>query len=95
MGHLKRAMADTISDELGISKTIGRQFLNKVLDMIADDIVYTGEAKFKSFGKFHTTTRPPQTIKHPITGKTIHVPEKNIVQFKTSEVIKRRLNPEN
>ncbi|MEW6215352.1 MAG: HU family DNA-binding protein [Nitrospirota bacterium] len=87
-------MADIISRKLGLSKRTGRRFLQEALDMIADDIVYTGKSEFRRFGKFHVTTKPAQTVKHPETGEIIHIPEKNIVQFKTSEVIRRRLNPE-
>lgn len=94
MGYSKRVMADIISEKLGISKRTGYQFLSEVLDMIADDIVYTGKSQFRGFGKFHVTTRPAQTVQHPETGETIQIPRKKIVQFKTSEVIKRRLNPE-
>jgi integration host factor subunit beta len=94
MGYSKKVMAEIISRKLNISKRTGYKFLCEVLDMIADDIVYTGKSQFRGFGKFHTTIRPPQTIQHPETGETLHIPEKKIIQFKTSEVLKKRLNPE-
>lgn len=86
-------LADTISKELGIKKPLGRKFLQKVLETISDDIVYTGRMELNGIGTFLVTQRPGQTINHPETGQEINVPKKKILTFRSSAVIRRRLNP--
>ncbi len=94
MGHTQNAMSDKISKEVGISRQKGRNFLQKVLKMISDDIVYTGRIELKGIGVFEVDTRPPQTITHPVTGEIIQLPEKRILRFRSSRAIKKRLNPD-
>lgn len=93
MGHTQKALADKVSKELGLPLSIGRRFLQKVLKIIADDIVYTGESKFRGLGTFFVFTRPSQEVNHPTTGNPIYIPKKKVVEFRSSAVIRRRLNP--
>jgi nucleoid DNA-binding protein len=93
MGHTQNMLADTISKELGLEKPIGRKFLQKVLETISDDIVYTGRMELNGIGTFMVIQRHSQTINHPETGQPINVPKKKILTFRSSTVIRRRLNP--
>ena len=93
MGHTQNAMSDKISKEVGISRQKGREFLRKVLQMISDDIIYTGRIELKGIG-VEVDKNPPQTITHPETGEIIHIPEKKILRFRSSKTIKNRLNPD-
>ena len=94
MGHTQNALADKIAKELDLPRYKGRAFLDRILETIADDIVYTGRIELKGIGTFSTTERPQQTINHPVTGQTIQVPEKKILRFRSSKAIRQRLNPE-
>lgn len=94
MGHTQNALADKISKELELSRQKGRKFLDRILETIADDIVYTGRIELKGIGTFTTTERPEQVINHPVTGQTIEVPEKKILRFRSSKTIRQRLNPD-
>ncbi len=93
MGHTQNVLADKISKELGLSKQTGRKFLQKVLKTVSDDIVYTGHMELNGIGTFSITERSSQTINHPETGQPINVPPKKILTFRSSTVIRRRLNP--
>lgn len=90
----QRIIADTVSKELKLPVLVGRKFLQRVLDLIADDIVYTKRVELRGLGVFHVTRRLPQTVTHPVTGELIYVPRKKVLKFKSSEVIRHRLNPE-
>jgi nucleoid DNA-binding protein len=93
MGHNQNILADKISKELGLSKQTGRKFLQKVLKTISNDIVYTGHMELNGIGTFSIIKRSSQTINHPETGQPINVPQKKILTFRSSTVIRRRLNP--
>lgn len=94
MGHTQNALADKIAKELDLPRQKGRKFLDRILETIADDIVYTGRIELKSIGTFSVTERPEQVINHPVTGQAIEVPEKKILRFRGSKAIRQRLNPD-
>lgn len=93
MGHTQKMIADIISKELGLPQRTGRQFMQKVIDMLSDDIVFTGSSKLRGLGSFAVKTRSATTTTHPTTGTPLHIPEKKVLHFKTSLQIRRRLNP--
>jgi nucleoid DNA-binding protein len=93
MGHTQNAIADLISEELELPFRQGRRFLQRVLAIIADDIVYTGKIMIRGLGAFYVTLRPPIHTTHPGTGAPVLIPQKKILRFRTSSSIKKRLNP--
>jgi len=94
MGHTQNALADKIAKELDLPRYKGRAFLDRILETIADDIVYTGRMELKGIGTFSVTGRPEQVINHPVTGQAIEVPKKKILRFRGSKAIRQRLNPD-
>ena len=93
MGHTQKALADIVSKELKLQRDTGRQFLERVIDLIADDIVYTGRIELRGLGAFTVGVRPPVHTNHPATGNPVTVPSKKVVRFRTSSQIRSRLNP--
>ena len=93
MGHTEKTIADTISKELGLPERTGRQFLQRVIDIISDDIVFTGRSELRGLGSFTVKTRAATNTTHPVTGKPVNIPEKKILYFRSSFAIRRRLNP--
>ena len=59
MGRTQKVIADTISKELELPQRVGRRFLQRVLDLVADDIVYTRRIELRGLGTFSVTIRPP------------------------------------
>lgn len=92
MGRTQKRIADIVSRELGIPIRQGRQFLTRVVDLMADDIVYTGRLELRGVGTFTVRDRKPRKGTHPGTGKPIQIPAKKVVRFRTSVQIDRRLN---
>jgi nucleoid DNA-binding protein len=93
MGRTKKVIADTISKELDLPLATGRQFLQRVLDLITDDIVYTGRIELRDFGVFTTAVIPAHTTTHPSTGKPVKIPRRKLARFRASARLKKRLNP--
>jgi nucleoid DNA-binding protein len=93
MGHTQNAISDIISEELKVPVRITRKILQRFLDIIADDIVYTGKITIRGLGSFYVTLRPPIHTTHPGTGAPILIPQKKVMRFRASASIKKRLNP--
>jgi nucleoid DNA-binding protein len=93
MGHTQHAISDIISKELQVPVLLARQIIQKFLDIVADDIVYTNEIKIRGLGTLYVTVRPAMETTHPVTGKPVFIPEKKTLRLKTSSSLKKRLNP--
>jgi DNA-binding protein HU-beta len=94
MGKTKKVIADIISEELKLPLHTGRQFIQRVLDLISDDIVYTGRIELRDFGAFVTAIVPAHTTTHPGTGQPVHIPARKLVRFRASAKLRDRMNPE-
>lgn len=92
MGRNQHVLADTISAELEIPLRKGRKFLQRLLDLVADDLVYTARSELRGLGTFQAHIRPGRIIKHPKTGEPIQVPPKKTIRFRTSRALLQRLN---
>lgn len=93
MGKHQRVIADAVAKELELPLRVGRKFLQRVIDMVADDIVFTGRIELRGLGTFKVNTRAARRTTHPTTGKTVLIPEKKAVVYRSSAAIRRRLNP--
>jgi DNA-binding protein HU-beta len=93
VGRTQRVLADTLSDELGLPRATGRRFLERLLEMVADDLVYTGRIELRGLGTFAAYDRPARQVPHPRTGEPVQVPATRAVRYRTSASLLRRLNP--
>jgi nucleoid DNA-binding protein len=92
MGRTQKVIADIIAKELELPQKTGRVFVQRVIDLISDDIVYTGRIELRGLGSFEVIKKPPQIIHHPSTGKPISIPAHKVVDYRASSVLKKRLN---
>jgi integration host factor subunit beta len=91
MGRTQKMLADTVSRELEIPIRTGRRFLQRILDLVADDLVYTQRVELRGLGTFAVHDRPPRRTRHPKTGEPITIPGGKTVRYRTAAAIRRRL----
>lgn len=92
MGRTQRQLAETVARELDISDRKGVLFLQRVLDLVADDLVETGRVELRGLGTFQVHLRPERQTTHPGTGKPVTVPERKGVRYRSSVALRRSLN---
>lgn len=92
MGRTQKVLADTVSDELGLSVRTGRRFLKRILEEVAHDLDYTGRIELRGLGTFAVYDRPARRTRHPKTGEPILVPATKAVRYRTSARLLRQLN---
>ena len=93
MGRTEKQLADAVSAEVHISVRAGRDFLRRLLELVADDLVDTGRLELRGLGTFAVSDRKARRGKHPKTGKPIRIKASRFVRYRTSVRIRRRLNP--
>ncbi|MBR0538868.1 MAG: HU family DNA-binding protein [Bacteroidales bacterium] len=78
----KKELIRRISERKSVSQREATTYINAVLSSISDALAEGEEVVIPDFGRFKMKTVPEHQCKHPATGKTIIIPEKQRVYFK-------------
>ena len=93
MGRTQKTIADTLARELKLPAKTARHFVQRVFDLIIEDIQYTGATQLRGLGTFKTYVRKGHKITLPKTGQTIYVQDKRTVRYRVSKELADKLNP--
>lgn len=81
----KGVLADQVAQELNVPRRTATQVLDAVLDSIRDLLRARGKVAVKGFGTFERRIRKGRAYKHPLTGESIDVKNKETIVFKPSD----------
>ncbi len=81
----KGILAERVAQELNIPRRTAARVLDAVLDSIRDLLRGRGKVAVKGFGTFERKIRKGRAYKHPLTGESIDVPDKETILFKPSD----------
>ena len=81
----KGILAEHVAQELNIPRRTAARVLDAVLDSVRDLLRERGRVAVKGFGTFERKIRKGRAYKHPLTGKSIEVADKETVLFKPSD----------
>ena len=81
----KGILADQIAAELNVPRRTAARVLDAVLDSVSDLLRARGKVAVKGFGTFERRVRKGRAYKHPLTGESIEVANKETVIFKPSD----------
>ena len=81
----KGILAEAVAQELNVPRRTAARVLDAVLDSIQDLLRTRGKVAVKGFGTFERRIRKGRAYKHPLTGKSIDVADKETIMFKPSD----------
>lgn len=81
----KGILAKRVAQELTVPRRAAARILDAVLDSVRDLLHEQGRVAVKGFGTFERRIRKGRAYKHPVTGKSIEVADKETVLFKPSD----------
>lgn len=81
----KGILADRIARELNVPRRTAARVLDAVLDSVRDLLSRRGKVAVKGFGTFERRVRKGRAYKHPLTGESIAVADKETIMFKPSD----------
>jgi nucleoid DNA-binding protein len=81
----KGILADRIARELNVPRRTAARVLDAVLDSVRDLLRGRGKVAVKGFGTFERRVRKGRAYKHPLTGESIAVADKETIMFKPSD----------
>lgn len=81
----KGILADQVAEELNVPRRAAARVLDAVLDAVRDLLQTRGKVAVKGFGTFERRIRKGRAYKHPLTGESIDVANKETIIFKPSD----------
>ena len=81
----KGILADKVAEELNVPRRTAARVLDAVLDAVSDLLRGRGKVAVKGFGTFERRIRKGRAYRHPLTGESIEVANKETIIFKPSD----------
>ena len=85
-------VAETIYEEIGLS----RKDSNDILDMIIDEIIHElssgNDVKLSSFGTFSLRDKKARSGRNPKTGVEALISSRRVISFKPSQTMRKTIN---
>lgn len=88
----KEELASKLAEQTNMSKNAAAGIINKVFDLLAEDLVANGETSLPGLGTLKVAQRDARTGLNPRTGEKIALPAKKRAKFVASTAIKKALN---
>ena len=90
----KRDLISEIASKAHIPKVVTSLIVNTMIDLMVESLSDGKKVRLTSLGSFSTKTKPEHAAVHPATQEPIVVPERKVVKFTASEVLRNKLRKE-
>jgi nucleoid DNA-binding protein len=87
----KSKLVDRVASNLGATRHEASQYVDAVLEGIAQGLIEDGRVKITGFGGFVRRHRPERDGTKPTTGERIRIPASVTCGFKASPALRERL----
>jgi DNA-binding protein HU-beta len=88
----KAQIAAELAEKVNISKTDSANYLNELLDIIANNLISNEKVQFTGFGSFIAEDKKETTGRNPKTGEAIKIEARRSVRFKVGNLLKNTVN---
>ena len=92
MTMTKTNLVDTVYEAVGVTKKEASDYVDTVIETIKETLETGQELKVSGFGKFEVRHKGERVGRNPRTGVEIMIPERKVLRFKVSQVLKDELN---
>jgi integration host factor subunit alpha len=92
MALTKEKVINNINLQLGLSKQEARSGIECVLDIIKDALAREEDVLISGFGKFSVRSKNSRRGRNPQTKQDLVLRARRVVVFKTSGVLRQRIN---
>ncbi len=84
-------MAESLFNELGLSKTDGRELVDLLIEELVASLAVGEQVKLSGFGNFDLRDKEERPGRNPITGESIPVSARRVVTFKAGPILGARV----
>jgi len=88
----KADLIEAVSERVGFSKKEAAEMVEMVFDILKVNLEKQENIKISGFGNFIVRQKNTRKGRNPQTGEEIKISSRNVVTFKTSQVLRNALN---
>jgi integration host factor subunit alpha len=92
MALTKEKLINRLQVQAGLSKQESRAVVERVLEIIKDTLASGDDLLISGFGKFSVRQKNKRRGRNPQTKESIELRARKVVVFKTSGVLRHRIN---
>ncbi len=85
-------VAETIYEEVGLSRKDSGDILDMVIDEIKAELVKGNDVKLSSFGTLSLRKKNPRIGRNPKTGVEAEISARTVISFKPSQNLRKGIN---
>ena len=85
-------VAETIYEEVGLSRKDSGDLLDMVIDEIKAELVKGNDVKLSSFGTLALRKKNPRVGRNPKTGVEAEISARTVISFKPSQNLRKAVN---
>lgn len=94
MALTKEKLTVLLQNQLGLSKQESRQLLDRLFKIMKDTLSDGEDLLISGFGKFSVRQKKARRGRNPQTKENLILAARKVLVFKTSGVLRQRLNQE-
>jgi integration host factor subunit alpha len=88
----KENLVQTLYDQSGFSKHQSKALVETVFEMVKKSLESGDDVLISGFGKFSVKKKSPRRGRNPATGEDLTLDARRIVMFKSSTILRDKLN---
>ena len=88
----KENLVQTLYDQSGFSKHQSKALVETVFGMVKKSLESGDDVLISGFGKFSVKKKSPRRGRNPATGEDLTLDARRIVMFKSSTILRDKLN---
>jgi len=92
MTMTKARIVDGVYERVGVTKKEAAGYVEAMFETMKETLENGEEIKVSGFGKFEVRQKGERVGRNPRTGVEIMIPERKVLRFKVSQVLKDELN---
>lgn len=85
-------VAETIYEEIGLSRKDSTDILDMILDEIVKELSSGNDVKLSSFGTFSLRQKSARSGRNPKTGVEAIISPRRVISFKPSQTMRKIIN---
>ena len=88
----RKDLIDNVYLNIGFSKTISENIVYDIFNLFIDNIISNNVLKISNFGSFIKKNKKQRIGRNPKTKEVKVISSRNIIIFKPSNLLKKRIN---
>ncbi len=88
----KKEIVNSIYMQLGYSKKLIENLLEDIFEVLLESLKNDGKVKISNFGTFILRHKKSRIGRNPKTKKEAIISERNVILFKPSKYLKKKIN---